>query len=342
VYNNGEDDVIVPDETFDFQAPSLATNPDEFLFERHVPIDVNGDGKMDIAGVSNSHGAVVAYINPGVHGAQWVRRVLSSHTPGPVNLTVADINGDGLPDIVVAMRFQPDSNPSGALVGIAWLENTGLATGEWIYHNIDTLPGNFADPRTVQAGDINKDGKMDVVVSDAVTGAVAWYQQKAANSWLRHTIPGVQTLNAHFGRLVDMDGDGSLDIVLPVTQGVSWLRNVNNGASWEVHPVVQFTDSNWANVVTEVAVGDVHHNGTKDIVFSVGSLSGGASSPHSGGLYIAHQSGGQWAVGKVYSDQNSCVAVQVLDFDGTGALSIVSDAEYVVNTVTLWQNQLGL
>jgi hypothetical protein len=340
MWNNGNQDVIVPDETFNFQSPALATNPDEFLFERQVPMDVNGDGKLDIVGVSNSHGAVVAYINPGVQGAQWTRRVLSSHTPGAVNLSVADVNGDGRPDIIVAMRFQPDSNASGAVVGIAWLENTGLPTGEWVYHTIDTTPGNFGDPRTVQGGNIGNDGRTDVLTTDAVTGSVAWYSQVGANSWARHTIPGVSTLNADFGRLIDMDGDGSLDIVLPVTQGVSWLRNVNHGASWEIHPVVQFSDANWANLITEVAVGDIHHNGTLDIAFSVGSQSGGESSPHSGGLYVAHQSGGAWTIGKVYNDQSSCVGVQLINFDGTGVLSIVSNAEYIANTVTLWQNQL--
>jgi hypothetical protein len=341
VWNNGAQEVIVANETFDFQSPTLATNPDEFLFERHVPVDIDGDGKLDIVGVSNSHGSVVAYMNPGVHGTPWVRRVLSSHIPGAVNLTVADVNGDGKPDIIVAMRYQPDSNPSGAVVGIAWLENTGLPTGEWIYHTIDTAPGNFSDPRTLQAGDINNDGKIDVVVSDAVTGAVAWYSQLGPDSWARHTIPGVDTTNAHFGRLIDMDGDGALDIVLPVNKGVIWLRNVNNGGSWETHSVVQFSDSDWANVVTEVAIGDVHHNGTRDIVFSVGSLSGGVASPHSGGLYIAHQSGSWWNIGKIYNDQSSCVGVQLVDFDSNGVLSIVSNSEYIVNSVTLWQNQIG-
>lgn len=339
MYNNGENDIIIADETF----PGLSTtNPDEFLLEREVAIDVNGDGKLDIVGVSNSHGAVVAYINPGAHNTPWGRRVLSSVTPGPVNLTVADVNGDGLPDIIVAMRYQPDSNPAGAKVGIAWLENTGKPTGEWIYHEIDTVPGNFADPRTLQAGDINKDGKIDVVVSDAVTGQVAWYQQLSPVSWARHTIPGVDVSNAHFGRVLDMDGDGSLDILLPVNKGVSWLRNVNNGASWEVHPIVEFTDSNWVNIVTEVAAGNLHHDGAIDVVFSVGQLTGGYSTVRSGGVYIAHLVGSVWSVGRVYQTENNVCCLDLIDFDSTGVMSIVSNAEYQQNGITLWQNQLGL
>lgn len=135
----------------------------------------------------NSHGAVVAYINPGVHGQPWTRRVLSSITPGAVNLTVADVNGDGKPDVIVAMRS--NSGSGGAqTVGIAWLENTGSPTGEGIYHTIDTTPGNFGDPRTLQAGDIAQDGKTAVVVSDAETGVLAWYSQISPDHWQRHVI----------------------------------------------------------------------------------------------------------------------------------------------------------
>ena len=341
MWNNGENDVIVNNETFDF--PNMETNPDEYLFERHVPMDVNGDGLMDIVGVSNSAGAVVAYINPGAHNQPWVRRVLSTKCPGAVNLTVADVNGDGKPDVIVAMRYQPDTNPPGSPVGIAWLENPGPGnpTGEWVYHTIDTTQGNFGDPRTVQAGDIDQDGSMDVVVSDAVTGTLAWYSQPSPDNWVRHVIPGVNTVNAHFGRLLDMDGDGQLDILLPVAQGVAWVQNMNKGASWQIHSIVEFTDPNWANVVTEVAAGDVHHDGSLDVVFSVGSLSSGVTSSHTGGLYIAHVVASTWQVSQVYTTQNSVVGVQLVDFDSSGYLDIVSNAEYQQNAVTLWKNALG-
>jgi FG-GAP-like repeat len=337
MWNNGENDVIVSNETFDF--PKSEINSDEYLFERHVPIDINGDGRLDIVGVSNSAGAVVAYINPGAHGMPWARRVLSTNTPGAVNLTVADVNGDGKADVIVAMRYQPDTNPPGSPVGIAWLENPGSPTGEWIYHTIDTTPGNFMDPRTVQAGDIRQNGKMDVVVSDSGTGVLAWYEQTAPDTWTRHVIPGVSTFNAHFGRLVDMDGDGSLDILVPIQQGVAWVRNINKGASWEVHPIANFTDPNWQNVVTEVAAGDVHHDGSLDVVFTVGSL-GAYTAPHSGGLYIAHLVGSNWQINQVYQTENNVVGVQLVDFDGSGYLDIVSNTEYQQNSVTLWENVL--
>ena len=58
--------------------------------------------------------------HPGVHGQPWVRRVLSSHTPAPVNLAVADVNGDGRPDLIVANQGSND---------VSILLNTKLANG---------------------------------------------------------------------------------------------------------------------------------------------------------------------------------------------------------------------
>jgi hypothetical protein len=335
MWNDGENDIIVPDETFPF-----ATSPnDDFLLERNAPADLYGTGRADIVGVSNSHGTVVAYINPGAHGLTWQRQVLTTNAPGAVNLAIADVNGDGKPDVIVAIRINAGAT---SVPGIIWLENPGTPNGTWIYHVVDTTPGNYYDPRTVAAADINGDGKLDIVTTDAVTGTLAWYEQGATpDTWTRHVIPGVNTANAHFGHVVDMDGDGQPDILLPVTQGVAWVQNVNHGASWTVHQIATFTDPTWANIVTEVAAGDVHHDGTLDVVFTVGQLVGGVTTPRSGGVYIAHQSPPNWVVTQVYTTQNNVVGVQLTDMDNSGYVDIVSNAEYQQNSITLWKNSLG-
>jgi len=344
-WNSGQKDIIVPNETFAFTqilpAPTPGKAPDRLL-ERQIPLDVNGDGWPDVVGVSNSHAAVVAYLNPRVHNAIWTSRVLTSLVPGAVNLTSADVNGDGLPDVFVVFRGQPTTtNAPVSKTGVAWIENTGLPTGEWIYHEIET-GSNFGDPRTLQAGDIEGTGKVDLLVSDAVTGKLAWYSQPTPGKWVRHDIPGVDVTNAHFGRLIDFDGDGHPDILIPVAHGVAWLRNVDGGTTWERHDIVQFTDDPWVNIVTEVVAGDIDGDGKLDVVFSVGSLSSDPAGTHSGGVYWAGRDPNNvWQVHKIYYAEDNIVAVQVVDFNGDGALDVVSDAEYQQNSVSLWLNQLN-
>jgi hypothetical protein len=171
-----------------------------------------------------------------------------------------------------------------------------------------------------------------------VTGTLAVYEQVTPDQWVRVIIPGVNTINAHFGHVVDMDGDGLPDILQPVFQGLVWVRNLSKGTAWEVHSIVQFTDPNWSNLVTEAVAGDVHHDGTLDVVFTVGQLTGGVTTRRQGGLYIAHMVPPSWQVRQVYTTQNNVVGVQLADFDGSGYLDIVSNTEYQQNSVTLWKN----
>ncbi len=147
-------------------------------------------------------------------------------------------------------------------------------------------------------------------------------------------------MNAHFGRIITLNG--ATAIALPVTAGVSWLQTLNHGQSWNIYPIVQFTDPNWVNIVTEVAAGNLHNDGTTDIVFSVGQLEGGYSTVRSGGVYIAHASGSAWTVSRVYQTENNVCCLDLINLDSTGALSIVSNAEYQQNSITVWQNQTGL
>jgi hypothetical protein len=333
-WNAGDRETIVANEKFDY-SPSLINN--EYLFERHVPYDIDKDGWDDIVGVSNSHDSVLAYINPHTRGAPWTRRLISNNTPGAVNLAVADVNGDGLPDVFVSMRLQPHASYPAVRAGIAWLENTGTPGAEFTYHDIDTT-ANFSDCRTVQAGDIDKDGRMDVLVSDMVSGKLAWYGQTAQGTWVRHEIEGVDVTGGQFGKLVDFDGDGLLDIIMPTRNGVALLKNVNKGQSWDIQPIATFGPEFATGQVTEVAVGDIDKDGQPDIVFTY--FVANPDNPDAGGAYWASRKDGKWHLYRLYSGDSRAVAVQLVDYDGDGDLDIVVDREYQSNGVTIWFNKL--
>src|SRR5437763_934640 len=127
-------------------------------------------------------------------------------------LGVADLNGDGRPDIVVAILGSVWA--TNERVGqVVWLENRG-PEGFLTHVILDDL-GRVAD---VQAGDLNGDGKIDLAVAEFGydNGRVWWLENRGEGRFREHlllTAPG--TVNVP---IVDVNGDGRPDILALVTQ----------------------------------------------------------------------------------------------------------------------------
>ena len=303
-----------------------------YLFERHVPIDINGDGFQDIAGVLNSHDAVVAYINSGRVGEAWTRRYLSKVTPGPVNIASGDIDLDGDIDLAVTMRRNSD-DPEDSSSAVAWLENPGTADGAWPQHTI----GKIDFGRSLVIADMTGDGNADVIASDNSTGEVILFAGNRGQAWVKQVLT-TQALHGHFGVAIDVNGDGMSEVLQPVYRGIklAWLDQTT-GVPREQR-LVTFEAEAGEIVVTEVAAADIDGDGRMDIVFTVGSLSPSPSAPRRGGVYWLRQTETSWEVRTIDPGRGSVVAVQIVDMDGDGDTDIVSDTEYPANAVTLHTN----
>jgi hypothetical protein len=158
--------------------------------------DVNGDGKNDIITALAAHQYGVAWFEQtddgGVTG--WRRHLLTG-TPGPDGkpgapgelgitfsqphaMDLIDMNGDGLKDIVVGKRYWahgPHGDPEPNAPHVLWWFELKRADGKatWTPHLIDDNSGVGTQ---VMAGDINGDGKPDVVVGNKA-GAFVFLQK---------------------------------------------------------------------------------------------------------------------------------------------------------------------
>jgi len=188
--------------------------------------DVNGDGKPDVIVAncsSNSFycspgdGDVVVFLGNG-DGTFYGGQAYDSGGLRAVSVTVADTNGDGKPDILVA-------NSSSCTVGEL------LGNGDGTFQPVVTSPGCGLDPlggpRSVTVSDVNGDGKPDLVLSTNGAGV----SLGNGDGTFQPVVTYDTGQGGGFVVVGDVDGDGRPDMVILAdgNGGVGVLLN-NNGA----------------------------------------------------------------------------------------------------------------
>lgn len=145
--------------------------------------DLNGDGRPDVITSLQAHGYGIVWWEQLAAGSdgepKFEQHVITGAKPEdnkhgvvfsqPHALDFVDIDGDGLKDIISGKRFwahgpKGDAEPNAAAV-LYWFQRVKAADGtvDWVPHLIDDDSGIGTQ---VMAGDINGDGKPDVVVGN--------------------------------------------------------------------------------------------------------------------------------------------------------------------------------
>ena len=171
--------------------------------------DINNDYKMDI--ITNGFW----FENTG-NMFEWKDHKFTD-TWAWVNtaIDIADINNDGLPDILYA-----PSELKGNYYHISWFEAPGDPSSIWKEHIVADSVETVL--HSIGAADFDLDGKTDIVVAEMQQGKdpdeVAIFYNKGRNKWEKQVI---STGGSHSMRLYDFDGDGDTDIL-----GANFAENV--------------------------------------------------------------------------------------------------------------------
>ncbi len=239
-----------------FGAEQVITNTADGAYSI-VATDVDGDGDLDVLAASKNDDTVAWYENTDGLGTFGTEQVLTNTADGAVDVTAADVDGDGDQDVLVA-----------SLIGdtVAWYENTdGLGT-----FGAEQLIDNSANgARSVTTADVDGDGDLDVVAAIRVSDTVVWYENTdglgtfGSEQVINNTTNGPSSVMA-----ADVDGDGDLDVVAASVFGdtVAWFENTDGLGTFGAAQVL----TNTADGAISVAIADVDGDGDLDVLAASG------------------------------------------------------------------------
>jgi hypothetical protein len=227
-------------------------------------VDVNGDGEPDIVvsnyGLANADGSVSVLLN-GAAGVSGTFNPAVTYDSGGANataVTLADVNGDGHPDILVANNCYPLSGCPQQQGGVAVLLND--TTGKFGAATSYATPG----PATsIAVGDVNADGKPDLFVGASTYGAGYLAGDGSGNFSPYQAISGVQ------GQVIsvavrDVNGDAINDLLVGL--GYCATCDLSLGSGVTVFPGTG--SGNYGSPVTYTVGGDLA------VAFALGDLNG--------------------------------------------------------------------
>ena len=296
--------------------------------------DMNSDGKPDLVAGTGGNASTVSVRLGNGDGTFGAKQDFLLGTHYVRLVAIADLNGDGAPDVVTDKSVLlgrgdgtlgpeiPFMTAGASAIAVSDLNADGktdiTATG---YFVVSVLLGNGdgtfgaktefpagADPTSVTIAQLNADGKPDLALSDIDENAVSVLLGNGDGTFEARTAYGTGR-NPNQVAVGDLNADGKADLVTANfgygTNTVSVLLGNGDGTFGSK------TDLGTASTAASVAIGDLNADGKPDLVVANLNTSGSVSAllGNGDGTFQSRRDFGTGV-------STNCVAVQDLNMDG--------------------------
>jgi len=279
--------------------------------------DLNRDGLLDIVTAQRGSDAVTAYLGFTPDGTSWWTNAISTTFDGARDVTVADLNGDGRPDVVGAAVDQDV---------IRWWQNEGGALPTW---SARTLLTGVDGAHRVRAADFDRDGTIDLAVAAFDSGRIEWVANERGTG-THGVIALLDTLAGAFDLAVaDFNADGRPDLAASGYDADAvkvYLNGIGAGGAW-----VPDTVSGSVDGPRGIAAADIDGDADVDLVVLVRNTNAIR-------WYANNGTGTSWTGHDVgLGTFEDGAAVRAVDLDGDGDADVVATSQ-AGDDVYVWRN----